>query len=187
MAVFRAAPRRDSRSLLIICVTGRKRTAGVIGDHHGRDRRRDCAARGHRSMPVRLSIWSARRRGCRRCATRSRGGSAAGECVIELYARASELQVDPVGRVMLIGCGAALFGLPLAVRFTAGRGPSIRGMRTSVPESVPAGFELYKSRGPLGTRFFFTAANRRWQRSLSTVRQNTKIIILIVVKGGYLD
>jgi hypothetical protein len=24
--------------------------------------------------------------------------------------RASDLQVDPVGRVMLIGCGAALFG-----------------------------------------------------------------------------
>jgi len=37
LAVFRAAPRRDSRSLLIICVIGRKRTARVIGDHHGRD------------------------------------------------------------------------------------------------------------------------------------------------------
>jgi hypothetical protein len=28
--------------------------------------------------------------------------------------------VDPADRVMLIGCGAALFGLRLAVRFTAG-------------------------------------------------------------------
>ncbi len=37
LAVFCAAPRRDSRSLLIICVIGRKRTARVIGDHHGRD------------------------------------------------------------------------------------------------------------------------------------------------------
>jgi hypothetical protein len=35
--------------------------------------------------------------------------------------RASDLQVDPVGRVMLVGCGAALFGLRLEVRFTAGR------------------------------------------------------------------
>jgi len=62
------------------------RTAHVIGDHHGRDaRHRDCAAHGHRSMSARLSIWSARRRGCRRCATR-RDGSEAGECVIELYA-----------------------------------------------------------------------------------------------------
>ena len=43
---------------------------------------------------------------------------------------------------MLIGCGAALFGLRLAVRFTAGRGPSIRSMRTSGPESVPAGFVI---------------------------------------------
>jgi hypothetical protein len=33
-----AQPRAgDSRSLLIICVIGRKRTARVIGDHHGRD------------------------------------------------------------------------------------------------------------------------------------------------------
>ena len=37
LAVFRAAPRRDSRSLLIVCVIGRKRTARVIGDHHGRE------------------------------------------------------------------------------------------------------------------------------------------------------
>lgn len=43
---------------------------------------------------------------------------------------------------MLIGCGAALFGLRLEVRFTADRGPSIRSMRTSVPESVPAGFVI---------------------------------------------
>ena len=50
--------------------------------------------------------------------------------------------MDPAGRVMLIGWGAALFGLRLAARFTAGGGPSIRSMRTSVPEGVPAGFVI---------------------------------------------
>jgi hypothetical protein len=37
LAVFHASPRRDSRSLLIICVITRKRTARMIGDHKGRD------------------------------------------------------------------------------------------------------------------------------------------------------
>jgi hypothetical protein len=41
----------------------------------------------------------------------------AGEYAIELYADQSrKLRVDPVGREMLISCGAALFGLRLAVR-----------------------------------------------------------------------
>jgi hypothetical protein len=40
-----------------------------------------------------------------------------GEYAIELYADLSrKLQVDPLGREMLISCGAALFGLRLAVR-----------------------------------------------------------------------
>ncbi len=40
-----------------------------------------------------------------------------GEYVIELYADpARKLKVDPAGREMLISCGAALFGLRLAVR-----------------------------------------------------------------------
>jgi len=40
-----------------------------------------------------------------------------GEYAIDLYAdRARKLRVDPVGREMLISCGAALFGLRLAVR-----------------------------------------------------------------------
>ena len=37
MAVFHASPRRDSCSLLIICVISRKRTACMIGDHDDRD------------------------------------------------------------------------------------------------------------------------------------------------------
>jgi hypothetical protein len=41
----------------------------------------------------------------------------AGEYAIELYADQSrKLRVDPLGREMLISCGAALFGLRLAVR-----------------------------------------------------------------------
>jgi nitroreductase len=41
----------------------------------------------------------------------------AGQYVIELYAdRRRKLRVDPAGREMLISCGAALFGLRLAVR-----------------------------------------------------------------------
>jgi hypothetical protein len=41
----------------------------------------------------------------------------AGEYAIELYAdQRRKLRVDPVGREMLISCGAALFGLRLAVR-----------------------------------------------------------------------
>jgi hypothetical protein len=41
----------------------------------------------------------------------------AGKYAIELYADQSrKLRVDPVGREMLISCGAALFGLRLAVR-----------------------------------------------------------------------
>jgi hypothetical protein len=41
----------------------------------------------------------------------------AGPEVIELYAdQRRKLRVDPVGREMLISCGAALFGLRLAVR-----------------------------------------------------------------------
>ena len=41
----------------------------------------------------------------------------AGHDVIELYAdQRRKLRVDPVGREMLISCGAALFGLRLAVR-----------------------------------------------------------------------
>jgi hypothetical protein len=91
--VFRAFPRRDSRSLLIICVISRKRTARVTGDHHGRD-----------------------------AATRSRGGSAAGECVIEPYAtRASELQVGSGRPGDADQLRSRLFEPPLAVRFTAGR------------------------------------------------------------------
>src|SRR5437773_2125291 len=40
-----------------------------------------------------------------------------GEYAIELYADPSrKMRVDPVGREMLISCGAALFGLRLAVR-----------------------------------------------------------------------
>jgi hypothetical protein len=40
-----------------------------------------------------------------------------GEHVVELYADAArQLQEDPAGREMVIGCGAALFGLRLAVR-----------------------------------------------------------------------
>jgi hypothetical protein len=40
-----------------------------------------------------------------------------GEYAIELYADPGrKLQVDPVGREMLISCGAALYGLRLAVR-----------------------------------------------------------------------
>jgi hypothetical protein len=40
-----------------------------------------------------------------------------GEYAIELYAdQRRKLRVDPVGREMLISCGAALFGLRLAVR-----------------------------------------------------------------------
>jgi nitroreductase len=40
-----------------------------------------------------------------------------GQYAIELYAdRARKLKVDPAGREMLISCGAALFGLRLAVR-----------------------------------------------------------------------
>src|SRR6266849_1955430 len=41
----------------------------------------------------------------------------AGQYVIELYAdQRRKLRVDPAGREMLISCGAALFGLRLAVR-----------------------------------------------------------------------
>jgi nitroreductase len=41
----------------------------------------------------------------------------AGQYAIELYAdQGRKLRVDPVGREMLISCGAALFGLRLAVR-----------------------------------------------------------------------
>jgi hypothetical protein len=41
----------------------------------------------------------------------------AGTYAIELYAdQRRKLRVDPVGREMLISCGAALFGLRLAVR-----------------------------------------------------------------------
>jgi hypothetical protein len=41
----------------------------------------------------------------------------AGQYVIELYAdQRRKLRVDPSGREMLISCGAALFGLRLAVR-----------------------------------------------------------------------
>ncbi len=40
-----------------------------------------------------------------------------GTCAIELYADPSrKLRVDPVGREMLISCGAALFGLRLGIR-----------------------------------------------------------------------
>ncbi len=40
-----------------------------------------------------------------------------GPCAVELYADPSrKLRVDPAGREMLISCGAALFGLRLAVR-----------------------------------------------------------------------
>src|SRR6516165_11566628 len=40
-----------------------------------------------------------------------------GEYAIELYADLGrKLQADPIGREMLISCGAALFGLRLAVR-----------------------------------------------------------------------
>jgi hypothetical protein len=40
-----------------------------------------------------------------------------GECAIELYADATrQLQEDPVGREMLISCGAALYGLRLGIR-----------------------------------------------------------------------
>ena len=41
----------------------------------------------------------------------------AGHDAIELYGdQRRKLRVDPVGREMLISCGAALFGLRLAVR-----------------------------------------------------------------------
>ena len=40
-----------------------------------------------------------------------------GECAIELYADPKrKLHVDPIGREMLISCGAALFGLRLGIR-----------------------------------------------------------------------
>ena len=64
-----------------------------------------------------------------------------GEYVIGLCAGPRrKLHMDPVGRAMLISCGAALVGLRLPVWFTGGRGPSIRGTRTSVPKGIPAGF-----------------------------------------------
>ena len=54
----------------------------------------------------------------------------AGQYVIELYAdRRRKLRVDPAGREMLISCGAALFGLRLAVR-SLGYLPVVKLLRT---------------------------------------------------------
>ena len=102
--------------------------------------------------------------------------------------RASDLQVDPVGRVMLIGCGAALFGLRLAVRFTAGRGPSIRSMRTSVPESVPAGFVIC---GNMSMPEELIPADRCWELlatvSVGRLALSVRALPVILPVQYYLD
>ena len=102
--------------------------------------------------------------------------------------RASDLQVDPVGRMMLIGCGAALFGLRLAVRFTAGRGPSIRSMRTSVPESVPAGFVIC---GNMSMPEELIPADRCWELlatvSVGRLALSVRALPVILPVQYYLD
>jgi hypothetical protein len=83
----------------------------------------------------------------------------AGEYAIELYADQSrKLRVDPVGREMLISCGAALFGLRLAVR-SLGHVP--------VVELLPdrARLRLLDAGGPPPA---VTAATRRPDRALTS-------------------
>jgi uncharacterized protein len=66
---------------------------------------------------------------------------------------------------MLIGCGAALCEPRLAVRFTAGRGHSIRSMRTSVPEGVPAGVRNLRC---MGVPDELIPADRCWELLATT-------------------
>jgi len=61
-----------------------------------------------------------------------------GEDAVELYAdRRRQLQTDPVGREMLISCGAALYGLRLAVR-SLDRQPQVE----LFPDPGPAGLPI---------------------------------------------
>jgi nitroreductase len=65
-----------------------------------------------------------------------------GEDAIELYAdRGRQLGTDPVGREMLISCGAALYGLRLAVR-SLGRVPDVELFPEPGPGRPPAGLRL---------------------------------------------
>ena len=89
---------------------------------------------------------------------------------------------------MLIGCGAALFGLRLEVRFTAGRGPSIRSMRTSVPESVPAGFVIC---GSMSMPEELIPADRCWELlatvSVGRLALSVRALPVILPVQYYLD
>jgi len=65
-----------------------------------------------------------------------------GEQAIELYAdRGRQLGTDPVGREMLISCGAALYGLRLAVR-PLGHLPEVELFPEPGPVGPPAGLRL---------------------------------------------
>ena len=89
---------------------------------------------------------------------------------------------------MLIGCGAALFGLRLEVRFTADRGPSIRSMRTSVPESVPAGFVIC---GNMSMPEELIPADRCWELlatvSVGRLALSVRALPVILPVQYYLD
>ncbi|MGD0064438.1 MAG: hypothetical protein ABSB76_13475 [Streptosporangiaceae bacterium] len=86
-----------------------------------------------------------------------------GEDAIELYAdRCRQLRTDPVGREMLISCGAALYGLRLAVRSLDRRPlvelfPDPGPARSPLP---PAGLRLL-ARVSLGSASSRTPAERK--------------------------
>ncbi len=85
-----------------------------------------------------------------------------GEDAIELYAdRHRQLRTDPVGREMLISCGAALYGLRLAVR-SLDRRPQVELFPDPGPAQAPlspAGLRLL-ARVSLGSASLQTPAER---------------------------
>jgi hypothetical protein len=83
-----------------------------------------------------------------------------GEHAIELYAdRRRQLRTDPVGREMLISCGAALYGLRLAVR-SLGRVPEVELFPAPETTRPPAGLRLLARVG-VGSASPFSPAERK--------------------------